>query len=71
MRARYRNRCDIGLHSMEGEGGVAGVYGRDRATVYCHGWVFSIVVQFNYSVIGLRSFKNDLFVAEETPVRLQ
>jgi hypothetical protein len=56
---------------MEGEGGVAGVYGRDRATVYCHGWVFSIVVQFNYSVIGLRSFKNDLFVAEETPVRLQ
>jgi hypothetical protein len=27
----------MGLHSMEGEGGVAGVYGRDLATVDCHG----------------------------------
>lgn len=53
---------------MEGESGVAGVYGRDRATIYCHGWVFSIVVQFNYSVIGLRSFKNDLFVASASAV---
>jgi hypothetical protein len=31
--------------------------------------VFRIVIQFNYSVIGLRNFTDDLFVAEETPVR--